>query len=143
MIDLELNTLLHLAIMIFTGMLFGRLAKLVKLPNVTGYLVGGLVIGPSILGLIPEDAIGGMTIISSVALGFIAFSIGSEFRVSALRKTGRQATIIAIFQAVTSIQEQTLTSVPKIFAILAILALLGGWMFSSMRDYTVQIFQMI
>jgi flagellar biosynthetic protein FliQ len=51
--------------------------------------------------------------------------------------------IIAIFQAVTSIQEQTLTSVPKIFAILAILALLGGWMFSSMRDYTVQIFQMI
>ncbi|MBE6347705.1 MAG: flagellar biosynthesis protein FliQ [Spirochaetaceae bacterium] len=51
--------------------------------------------------------------------------------------------IIAIFQAVTSIQEQTLTTVPKIFAILAILALLGGWMFSSMRDYTVQIFQMI
>lgn len=51
--------------------------------------------------------------------------------------------MIAIFQAVTSIQEQTLTTVPKIFAILAILALLGGWMFSSMRDYTVQIFQMI
>lgn len=51
--------------------------------------------------------------------------------------------IIAIFQAVTSIQEQTLTTVPKIFAILAVLALLGGWMFSSMRDYTVQIFQMI
>ncbi len=51
--------------------------------------------------------------------------------------------IIAIFQAVTSIQEQTLTTVPKIFAILAILALLGGWMFASMRDYTVQLFQMI
>ena len=51
--------------------------------------------------------------------------------------------VIAIFQAVTSIQEQTLTTVPKIFAILAVLALLGGWMFASMRDYTVQIFQMI
>ena len=51
--------------------------------------------------------------------------------------------VIEIFQAVTSIQEQTLTTVPKIFAILAILALLGGWMFASMRDYTVQIFQMI
>ena len=51
--------------------------------------------------------------------------------------------VVAIFQAVTSIQEQTLTTVPKIFAILAILALLGGWMFASMRDYTVQIFQMI
>ena len=51
--------------------------------------------------------------------------------------------IIAIFQAVTSIQEQTLTTVPKIFFFFSILALLGGWMFSSMRDYTVQIFQMI
>ena len=51
--------------------------------------------------------------------------------------------VVAIFQAVTSIQEQTLTTVPKIFAILAVLALLGGWMFASMRDYTVQIFQMI
>ena len=51
--------------------------------------------------------------------------------------------VIAIFQAVTSIQEQTLTTVPKIFAILAVLALFGGWMFASMRDYTVQIFQMI
>ena len=51
--------------------------------------------------------------------------------------------VIAIFQAVTSIQEQTLTTVPKTFAILAVLALLGGWMFASMRDYTVQIFQMI
>lgn len=51
--------------------------------------------------------------------------------------------VIAIFQAVTSIQEQTLTTVPKIFAILAVLALLGGWMFASMRDYTIQIFQMI
>ena len=51
--------------------------------------------------------------------------------------------VIAIFQAVTSIQEQTLTTVPKIFAILAIFALLGGWMFASMRDYTIQLFQMI
>lgn len=51
--------------------------------------------------------------------------------------------VIAIFQAVTSIQEQTLTTVPKIFAILAVLALLGGWMFASMRDYTIQLFQMI
>ncbi|MBE6349795.1 MAG: flagellar biosynthesis protein FliQ [Spirochaetaceae bacterium] len=51
--------------------------------------------------------------------------------------------IIAIFQAITSIQEQTLTFVPKIFAILLMLALLGGWMFSSLREYTVTIFEMI
>ena len=51
--------------------------------------------------------------------------------------------IVAIFQAVTSIQEQTLTFVPKIFAILIVLALLGGWMFTSMQGYTVELFSMI
>ncbi len=51
--------------------------------------------------------------------------------------------IVAILQAVTSIQEQTLTFVPKIFAILAMLALLGGWMFTSMREYTVDLFMKI
>ena len=51
--------------------------------------------------------------------------------------------IVAILQAVTSIQEQTLTVVPKIFAILAMLALLGGWMFESMREYTVHLFMKI
>ena len=51
--------------------------------------------------------------------------------------------IVAILQATTSIQEQTLTFVPKIFAILLMLALLGGWMFSSMREYTTQLFMQI
>lgn len=51
--------------------------------------------------------------------------------------------IVAILQAVTSIQEQTLTFVPKIFAILAMLALLGGWMFTSMKEYTVHLFMKI
>jgi len=51
--------------------------------------------------------------------------------------------VVAIFQATTSIQEQTLTFVPKIMAILAVLALLGGWMFASLREYTITIFSMI
>jgi len=51
--------------------------------------------------------------------------------------------IVAILQATTSIQEQTLTFVPKVFAILLVLAFLGSWMFSSLRDYTIQLFQMI
>ena len=50
---------------------------------------------------------------------------------------------VSVFQATTSIQEQTLTFAPKFFVILAVLALLGGWMFTSMREYTIQIFQMI
>lgn len=51
--------------------------------------------------------------------------------------------IVAIFQATTSIQEQTLTFLPKLFTILLVLAVLGGWMFSSMRDYTVNLFNQI
>jgi flagellar biosynthetic protein FliQ len=51
--------------------------------------------------------------------------------------------VVAILQATTSIQEQTLTFVPKIIAILLVLAFLGGWMFSSLRDYTVQLFMTI
>jgi flagellar biosynthetic protein FliQ len=51
--------------------------------------------------------------------------------------------VVAILQATTSIQEQTLTFVPKVIAILLVLAFLGGWMFSSLGDYTVQLFRMI
>jgi flagellar biosynthetic protein FliQ len=51
--------------------------------------------------------------------------------------------IVAVFQATTSIQEQTLTFVPKLLTILGLLALLGGWMFASMRGYTIEIFNMI
>ena len=51
--------------------------------------------------------------------------------------------IVSIIQATTSIQEQTLTFVPKIFAILLVLALLGGWMFASLSDYTIQLFNLI
>lgn len=51
--------------------------------------------------------------------------------------------IVAIFQATTSIQEQTLTFLPKMIVILAVLALLGGWMFSTMRDYTIKLFEAI
>ena len=51
--------------------------------------------------------------------------------------------LVAIFQATTSIQEQTLTFVPKLIAILGMVALLGGWMFSTLEQYTIDIFQMI
>ena len=51
--------------------------------------------------------------------------------------------VVAILQATTSIQEQTLTFVPKVLTILTVLGLLGGWMFSSLGDYTVQLFRMI
>lgn len=93
---MNLNTLLDLAIMIFAGMFCGRMAKHVHLPNVTGYLVAGLLIGPSVFGLLSEDFLTTINIISDVALGFIAFSIGNEFKmsyfsVSVLRRSSSRA----------------------------------------------------
>ena len=102
-----MQALLSLSIALFSGLMLSRLAKLVKLPAVTAYLVAGILIGPYVLGslnvpglgFISMDDIKTYSIISDVALGFIAFSIGNEFRLSQLKKTGRQATVIGIFQA--------------------------------------------
>jgi flagellar biosynthetic protein FliQ len=70
---------------------------------------------------------------------FEVLMIASPLLISALTV----GLVIAILQATTSIQEQTLTFVPKVFAILLMLAFLGGWMFSSMRDYTIELFRRI
>ncbi|MBR3715372.1 MAG: cation:proton antiporter [Clostridia bacterium] len=87
-----------------------RPAKLLKLPAVTAYLIAGIFIGPFCLGLLNIKGLGfssiaevnDLKIISDVALGFIAFSIGNEFRLSQLKQTGKQATIIGILQAVVT-----------------------------------------
>ncbi len=105
-----MQTLLCLSIALFAGLMLSRLAKLVKLPAVTAYLVAGIIIGPYLLGalgvkglgFISMDDVHAYSIISDVALGFIAFSIGNEFRLSQLKKTGKQATVIGIFQAVVA-----------------------------------------
>ena len=80
-----MTMLLSLALAMLVGLLFTRLAKLVHLPNVTAYLVAGLLIGPSCLGLVPSGVLKSMDIISTVALGFIAFSIGGEFKLSSMK----------------------------------------------------------
>ena len=103
-----MEILLSLSIALFSGLMLSRLAKLVQLPAVTAYLVAGVLIGPFCLGAFGVDGIGftsmenieSLSIISDVALGFIAFSIGNEFRLSELKHIGKQATVIGIFQAV-------------------------------------------
>ena len=99
--------LLSLSIALLSGLVLSRLAKKINLPAVTAYLVAGVLIGPFCLGAlnlpgvgITHDQLTGFTIISDVALGFIAFSMGNEFRVEQLKKIGKKATIIGIFQAV-------------------------------------------
>ena len=100
------SILLSLSIALLSGLLLSRLAKRIALPAVTAYLVAGVLIGPFCLGAIGVDGIGitanqlhGLGIISDVALGFIAFSMGNEFRLAQLKKIGKQATVIGIFQA--------------------------------------------
>ncbi|MBO7310897.1 MAG: cation:proton antiporter [Clostridia bacterium] len=103
-------TLLSLSVALFVGLMLSRLAKLAKLPAVTAYLVAGILVGPYVLGAFGIHGLGftsmgdikTYSLISDVALGFIAFSIGNEFRLSQLKKTGKQATVIGIFQAVTA-----------------------------------------
>lgn len=96
---MELSTLFYLAVILFTGLCFGRLMKLVKLPNVTGYLIGGLIIGPYCLKILPADFVEQMNLVSEMALAFIAFSIGSEFKLSYLKRVGLTPIVIAIFEA--------------------------------------------
>lgn len=103
-----MQILITLSVALFAGLMLSRIAKKVELPAVTAYLVAGVLIGPYCLGALGVKGLGfismedvkGYTIIADVALGFIAFSIGNEFRLSSLKQTGKQATVIGIFQAV-------------------------------------------
>ncbi len=102
-----MNTLLPVAIALVAGLLMTRAFKPLKLPAVTAYLIAGVLIGPYCLGALSFDGIGFQTheaveklaVISEVALGFIAFSIGNEFRLKDLKQTGKQAFVIGIVQA--------------------------------------------
>lgn len=96
---LESKLIFEVAIMLACGILFGRLAKQFKSPNVTGYLIAGLLLGPSLLNIITPDMVGGFAIISDIALGFIAFSIGSEFDLNYFKKVGLAPVIIAIAES--------------------------------------------
>jgi Kef-type K+ transport system membrane component KefB len=102
-----METLLSIAVAMFAGLMMSRVVKPLKLPAVTGYLIAGLLIGPFVLGALGMDGLGftslkkveGLKIISEVALGFIAFDIGNEFRLSQLKAIGKKATVIAVIQA--------------------------------------------
>ena len=103
-----MQTLLLVAVALFAGLLMTRLFVKFHLPDVTAYLVTGVLIGPCVLGRLGIPGLGfrtfaeveSLSLNNDVALGFIAFAIGHEFRLSALKQTGKQATIIGILQAV-------------------------------------------
>ncbi|MBQ9200225.1 MAG: cation:proton antiporter [Lachnospiraceae bacterium] len=98
-----LNTLTNIAIMLFAALIAGKIVKKLKLPNVTGYLVIGLLIGPNCLKLLSQDFLSSVSVISEVALGFIAFSIGAEFKISFLKKVGKAPIVIGITEGLGAV----------------------------------------
>ncbi len=103
-------TILSVSFALIIGLLMTRVLKPLKLPAVTAYLISGILIGPYFLGRLGISGLGFTTLeevetlklIADVALGFIAFSIGNEFRMSHLKETGRQATVIGIVQGLVA-----------------------------------------
>ncbi len=121
-----METLLSIAVALCAGLLVSRFVKPLKLPAVTGYLIAGILIGPYCLGKLGVPGLGfpttadvkALSLFNDVALGFIAFAIGNEFRLSQLRETGKQATVIGIFQALTATLMVDLTLIGLHFFIL-------------------------
>ena len=105
-----MTELLSLSVAIFAGLLMTRLMNRWKLPDVTAYLIAGVLIGPGLIGSLHLTGIGfssfeqlrELSLLSDVALGFIAFSIGNEFRLSQLRGIGGKALVIGVLQAVAT-----------------------------------------
>lgn len=100
---MEMNMLIYLAVALIVSLLSSKLMKIIKLPNVTGYLLVGLLFGPYCLNIIPAGIIDDLSIIPEVALGFIAFSIGAEFKMSYLKKVGKAPVIIAVTEAIGAV----------------------------------------
>ncbi len=100
---MELNTLTFTAIILLAALLAGKLVKQIKLPNVTGYLVIGLLIGPHCIGLITQEVIDNLTVVTQFALGCIAFSIGAQFKISFLKKVGKAPIVIGVMEGLGAV----------------------------------------
>ena len=105
-----MSVLLSVSVALLAGLLMTRVLKPLKMPDVTAYLIAGVLVGPYCLGALgiaglgfaSADAVAALSLVSEVALGFIAFSIGNEFRLSELKHTGRQAGVIGVVQALVA-----------------------------------------
>lgn len=93
------TVIISIALMLFSGFSMTRLTKRLRLPNVTAYIVVGILIGPFYLNLVPATVIDGMDFLSDIALAFIAFSTGEFFKLSTLKKNGMKVVIITVLEA--------------------------------------------
>ena len=91
--------IISVALMLFSGFAMTRLTKLARLPNVTGYILAGILIGPYVLNLVPQRIIDGTDFLSDIALAFIAFSTGEFFKLPVLKKSGMKVVWITVLEA--------------------------------------------
>lgn len=94
--------IISISLMLFLGFLMTRLTKKLRLPNVTAYIVTGILIGPFCLNMIPDRVVAGMDFLPDIALAFIAFSTGEFFKLSTLKKNGLKVVVITILEALTA-----------------------------------------
>ncbi len=95
---MHLNDLIYISIFLACALFAGKIVKQLHLPNVTGYIVMGILVGPHVLNIVNEDVISHFSIVSDMALGFIAFSIGAEFSIKYLKKVGKSPVVIAVLE---------------------------------------------
>ncbi|MBQ8068997.1 MAG: cation:proton antiporter [Solobacterium sp.] len=98
-----MSALYYTALAMLGGLLMTRLTRLAKLPNVTAYLIAGVLIGPYVFNLVGSDMLEGFGVITECALGFIAFSIGDEFKLESLKAIGKPALLITLFESVFAV----------------------------------------
>ena len=94
------SIIISVALMLIAGFLLTRVTKLLRLPNVTAYIVAGILIGPYCLNLVPQRFIDGTSFLSDIALAFIAFSTGEFFKLDVLKKNGMKVVWISVFESV-------------------------------------------
>ncbi len=98
--DITLHYLAPIGAVMLLGLLGGNIAKLIKLPKVTGYLLTGLLIGPSVLHLISAEVVGSLSLLNDIALGLIMFSIGGVFEIHHIRHVGKKVLWLTIGQSI-------------------------------------------
>lgn len=97
-----MNVFVQLALAVGVALLLGRLIRYVHMPNVTAYLVAGLLAGPCVFGLISTEGLNSLSFLTELALGFIAYSIGGEFKLSFLKQIGKAPYIVTLFEGLTA-----------------------------------------
>lgn len=121
-----MHILYYVAVVLAAGLFVAKITGKFKLPNVTGYLIAGLLIGPSVTGFVPKETVEQLSLFSDVALAFIAYSIGSQINFKQLKKVGAGVVAITLLEALTAMFLVVLTMLLVFKTSLAFALLIGS-----------------